>query len=116
MNTPPTSPGDISAPWTIWEMSEEIAIVDAYGEPVAVCLRVNIIDERVVKARLTLAADAPELLRLARSAACAFGEHLDCLREALKDTCDEEDIEDQIGNYEHLLAEHRAVLDKLDGR
>jgi len=66
MNTPPTSPGDISAPWTIWEMPEEIAIVDAYGEPVAVCLRVNIIDERVVKARLNLAADAPDLLTALR--------------------------------------------------
>lgn len=59
--TTPTSLAHTQGPWVVWEMADEIAIVDFYGEPVAVCPRSNIIDEQLVKARLALAADAPAL-------------------------------------------------------
>ncbi len=62
MSTPtPASLAFTQAPWEVWERPDEIAIVDFYGEPVAVYPRSNIIDERMVKARLALAADAPDL-------------------------------------------------------
>lgn len=46
----------------------------------------------------------PELLQTVKSCVVAFGERLSCLNDELKeDFADEDDINDQIGNYEYLV-------------
>ena len=64
-----------------------------------------------------------DLLRIARSAAVAFEEHLSVLHDERMELVgagiegeDLNDIDDRIGNYEHLLAGHKAVLDKIPAR
>jgi hypothetical protein len=62
-------------------------------------------------------AEAGELLRIARSAAVAFEEHLDCLEDELRDPfCNQTDAREQIDNYQQLLAQHREVIAWADGR
>ena len=60
-----------------------------------------------------LIAAAPDLLEVARSAAVAFEEHIECLRAELKTEggfADADDINDQIGNYQFLLDRLNRVL------
>lgn len=75
-----------------------------------------VLAERCVKEAAELFALAPELLRVARSAATAFEERISCLKDDLRERFgDPEDINDKIGNYQYLLDEHRKILAKAKG-
>lgn len=63
-----------------------------------------------------LIAAAPDLRVVVQTAKSAFGERLSCLRderrEVLRFDGDAEDIDDQIGHYEALIAKCTAALEK----
>ena len=104
------------APWTARDdWPGRYSIVGPKQEILAVVNEFGIHEINEANARLI--AQAPELLRVAGSAANAFKERISCLQDELQeDYCDEDDIKYQIGSYTYLLEEHRKVIARAEGK
>ena len=120
-----TSSAHTTGPWQVRQNAETPLYVAAKARHGFVCVadiwgveeQSEIDSEARANARLIAA--APDLLDMARSARNAFEERISCLREERQEVLDEtddeeccEDLDDQIGNYEYLLAKAEAVITK----
>lgn len=106
-------------PWTVSGITAVCArygiVSSAQSEFIA---SVGLLDDpkKTDYANARLIAAAPDLRVVVQTAKSAFGERLSCLRderrEVLRIDGDVEDIDDQIGHYEALIAKCIAALEK----
>ncbi len=119
MENTETPSAHTKGPWTIRVVNMTTAVVSERGVVIAADLYDEAMNPSIdeIDANACLIATAPDLLRCAESAANAFRERISCLKDELReDFCDADDINDQIGNYQWLLDQHRKVIAKAKGK